>query len=316
MDNRLDGEDHDSSSQLDPVFKAQWLFKQHKYDDCIAHCTELLAANPYDQAVWYLKCRSLTLQAWVDDTDFEEEGVADALLDENATASLPRPGTSLSRPVTGTAVGQPGIRPVSSSGRPLSGFARPGTGSARPGSQGGIEGAMQARPGTSQRPVTALGRLVRLGTASMLSESGGPFIRVERLDLKKYAQRPELAKVLFDYILYHDHNPIYPKTSFVSSFGRSLAAGWRALVPHRKRGRIVGSATDSAVGQEDHQCAAPIPSPAVSGPGNNTHRPLALCSFAACTGGVRGGLEPCAASSRVPRATTRAFAARMQKSPR
>jgi len=41
----------------------------------------------------------------------------------------------------------------------------------------------------------------------MLSESGGPFIRVERLDLKKYAQRPELAKVLFDYILYHDHNP-------------------------------------------------------------------------------------------------------------
>jgi len=100
------------------------------------------------------------------------------------------------------------MRPVSSGGRPLSGYARPGTGSARPGSQGGsLEGAMQgARPGTS-RPVTALGRLVRLGTASMLSEAGGPFIRAERLDLKKYAQRPELAKVLFDYILYHDHNP-------------------------------------------------------------------------------------------------------------
>ena len=29
----------------------------------------------------------------------------------------------------------------------------------------------------------------------MLSEAGGPFIRVERLDLKKYAARPELAKV-------------------------------------------------------------------------------------------------------------------------
>ena len=38
-------------------------------------------------------------------------------------------------------------------------------------------------------------------------ESGGPFIRVDRLDLKKYASRPELAKVLFDYILYYDHNP-------------------------------------------------------------------------------------------------------------
>ena len=46
---------------LDPVFLAQHKFQQHKYEDCIALCTELLAANPYDQAVWYLKCRSLTL---------------------------------------------------------------------------------------------------------------------------------------------------------------------------------------------------------------------------------------------------------------
>ena len=156
-----------ASSSLDPVFNAMHKLKQHKYDDCIALCTELLAANPYDQAVWYLKCRALTLLAWVDDTDFEEEGVADVLLDENATAALPRPGTSLSRPMTGQGgLGVPGqgMRPVSASGRPLSGYARPGTGSARPDSQGGLQGAMQgARPGTS-RPVTALGRLVRLGT--------------------------------------------------------------------------------------------------------------------------------------------------------
>lgn len=198
-----------AATGLDPVYAAMQKFRQHKYDDCVAACTELLAANPYDQAVWYLKCRSLTMLTWVDDTDFEEEGVADALLDENATAALPRPGTSLSRPMTQAGVGVPGqgMRPVSASGRPLSGFARPGTGSARPDSQGGMQGALHgARPGTS-RPLTALGRLVRLGTASMLSESGGPFIRVDRLDLKKYASRPELAKVLFDYILYHDHNP-------------------------------------------------------------------------------------------------------------
>lgn len=55
--------------------------------------------------------------------------------------------------------------------------------------------------------MTALGRLVRLGTASMLSEAGGPFINVDRLDLRKYAARPALARTLFDYILYHDHNP-------------------------------------------------------------------------------------------------------------
>ena len=147
---------------------------------------------------------------WVDDTDFEEEGVAEVLLDENSTATLPRPGTSLTRPMA--QVGAPGVpgqgmRPMSASGRPLSGFARPGTGSARPGSNAGVEGAMAgARPGTS-RPTTALGRLVRLGTASMLSEAGGPFINVDRLDLRKYAARPALAKALFEYVLHHDHNP-------------------------------------------------------------------------------------------------------------
>ena len=63
-----------------------------------------------------------------------------------------------------------------------------------------------ARPGTS-RPVTALGRQVRLGTASMMSQHGGPFIDVDRLDLRKYAARPSIAKALCDFLLYHDHNP-------------------------------------------------------------------------------------------------------------
>lgn len=35
----------------------------------------------------------------------------------------------------------------------------------------------------------------------------GPFINVDRLDLRKYAQRPALAKILCDYIIYHLHNP-------------------------------------------------------------------------------------------------------------
>ena len=198
-----------SPQTLDPVFHAMQKLRQQKYEECIAACSELLATNPYDQAVWYLKARALTLSVWVDDTDFEEEGAADVLLDENATAALPRPGTSLSRPTTNAGIGVPGqgMRPVSASGRPLSGFARPGTGSARPDSKGGVAGALQgARPGTS-RPLTALGRLVRLGTASMLGEAGGPFIAVDRLNLKNYANHPELSKVLFDYILYYDHNP-------------------------------------------------------------------------------------------------------------
>jgi tetratricopeptide repeat protein 8 len=70
-----------------------------------------------------------------------------------------------------------------------------------------VEAAFQGtRPGTS-RPVTSSGRFVRLGTASMRTESGGPFIDANKLDFKKYSQRPHLAKVLADFIIYHDHNP-------------------------------------------------------------------------------------------------------------
>jgi tetratricopeptide repeat protein 8 len=52
------------------------------------------------QAVWYLKCRALTLKNWIDDTEIEEEGVAEVLMDDNAIAQCPRPGTSLARPMT------------------------------------------------------------------------------------------------------------------------------------------------------------------------------------------------------------------------
>lgn len=60
------------------------------------------------------------------------------------------------------------------------------------------------RVGTS-RPVTSSGRFMRLGTASMLSQAGGPFIDIDRLDLRKYAHRPLLAKALLDYMLYCEH---------------------------------------------------------------------------------------------------------------
>ena len=50
-------------------------------------------------------------------------------------------------------------------------------------------------------------RFVRLGTASLLSDGGGPFINLDKLDLRKYAARPCLARALCDYMLYHDHNP-------------------------------------------------------------------------------------------------------------
>lgn len=46
-------------------------------------------------------------------------------------------------------------------------------------------------------------RFMRLGTASLAAAAeGGPFIMADKLDLRKYAARPNLARVLCDYILY------------------------------------------------------------------------------------------------------------------
>lgn len=128
----------------------------------------------------------------MDEVEYEEEGLAESLLDENAIASLPRacvracvqqaqsalhlsialyctavctgPGTSLRVATRGSGTSQ-GVRPLSQSGRPLSGFLRPGTTSGRPGT---VEQALRT-PRTAQtaRPVTsASGRHVRLGTVS------------------------------------------------------------------------------------------------------------------------------------------------------
>jgi tetratricopeptide repeat protein 8 len=132
--------------------------------------------------------------------------------------AAPRPGTSLSRPLTqaGTSAA---MRPLTQSVRPTTGFARPGTssrpltGAARLGTGQRMGTAQQrvatalrgSKPGTS-RPTTTSGRFVRLGTASLASQPGGPFINVEKLSMEKYAQRKHLARVLCDYILYNDHN--------------------------------------------------------------------------------------------------------------
>lgn len=227
---------------MDPAFRALSLLRRRRLDSCVAQCTELLNTNAFDLQAWYLKTRALTLQSWVDETEAEGDGVAELLLDDNAVAAAPRPGTSLARPLTtsgggglASRAGGGVMRPNSmAGGRPQSGFARPGTGmrtgmGSRAG--GGVEGAFRgARPGT-MRPVTTSGRFVRLGTASMAPQGGGgriggdggggegggasgggadpnaPFIDAASMDLAKYATRPALAKALCDYILYVDRNP-------------------------------------------------------------------------------------------------------------
>lgn len=163
-------------------------------------------------------------------------GVGDLLLDDNSMQAVPRPGTSLMSPLTHAGMSN-AIRPVSASGRPLTGVARPGTSSrpvisgadltGRAGTAAQRTGTAAQRSGTAQRtgtaqsrvatamrsakpgtarPLTTSGRFLRLGTASMATQPGGPFLVTERLDLRKYGARPHLARVLCDYILYSDHN--------------------------------------------------------------------------------------------------------------
>ena len=87
----------------------------------------------------------------------------------------------------------------------MSGVSRPGS------SAGGRPDALRTalstpRTARTARPVSSTsGRFVRLGTASMLSQPDGPFINMARLNIGKYASRPNIAKALFEYILYHEN---------------------------------------------------------------------------------------------------------------
>ncbi|XP_067009635.1 tetratricopeptide repeat protein 8 [Anabrus simplex] len=190
---------------MDPFYLSISLYRRRKYEDCVSICTELLQKNPYDQAIWTLKMRALTEQVYVDDIEAEEEGLAEAIMDDDMIAQVPRPGTSLRTPAS--AVGGPsqGMRPRTQTGRPLSGVVRPGTQSGRPGT---MEQALKTpRTARTARPITSQSaRTVRLGTASMLTEPGGPFIQMSRLNLGKYATQPNVSKALFEYIFYHEND--------------------------------------------------------------------------------------------------------------
>ncbi|XP_019317533.2 tetratricopeptide repeat protein 8 isoform X5 [Panthera pardus] len=203
-------------SEMEPLLLAWSYFRRRKFQLCADLCTQMLEKSPYDQepdpelpvtqAAWILKARALTEMVYVDEIDVDQEGIAEMMLDENAIAQVPRPGTSLKLPGTNQTGGpSPAIRPVTQAGRPITGFLRPSTQSGRPGT---MEQAIRTpRTAYTARPVTSTtGRFVRLGTASMLTSPDGPFINLSRLNLTKYAQKPKLAKALFEYIFHHEND--------------------------------------------------------------------------------------------------------------
>nr|DBA14647.1 TPA: hypothetical protein GDO54_005582 [Pyxicephalus adspersus] len=192
--------------EMDPLLQAWSYFRRRKFEQCSQLCGRILEKEPYDQAAWSLKTRALTEMVYVDEIDVDQEGIAEMTLDENSIAQVARPGTSLRQSTAKKIEGpSPAVRPVTQSGRPLTGFVRPGTQSGRPGT---MEQAIRTpRTANTARPITsASGRHVRLGTASMLTNPDGPFINLSRINLSKYAQSPNLAKTLFEYIFHHEND--------------------------------------------------------------------------------------------------------------
>jgi len=182
----------------DPLWLAQSKLRRRRFDECIAICTDILAKNPRDKAAWFIKTRAITENDYIDDCEMEEETLGDVMVSEEAMASLPRPGTSLNAPSTASANGRPrsgmamGMRPMSALNRPITGFTRPST---------------QSHSGSNSkgRPLTMNGRLLRLGTQSMLCESD-KFINAETLNLSKFCRDGVLSKVLINFLFYSEKN--------------------------------------------------------------------------------------------------------------
>ncbi|CAK5052616.1 unnamed protein product [Meloidogyne enterolobii] len=190
--------------QLDPLCLALFYFRANRIEDAHKECTRLLEKNSLDQAAWSLKLSCFAEEVYVDELENEEAGLADTFMDlGTAVATAARPGTSLYRPLTGTAGGpSPAVRPRTASGRPLSGMQRPESRL----KTGSMEQMLRtSRTSKTARPVSAsTARQARLGTASMLSKSENAFINLARLNVAKYARDKTVNRSLFDYVFLHE----------------------------------------------------------------------------------------------------------------
>ncbi|CAH0386517.1 unnamed protein product [Bemisia tabaci] len=227
---------------MDVFYSALSEFRRRKFEDCINHCTQILEKSPYDQAAWTLKMKALTAQVMVDDIEVEEEGIADSVLNETM-ATTARPGTSFKNPTVLQSLALGAQRPKTNTGRPVSGVVRPGT----IGSRGTLEQALRTpRSASSARPATAQsGRAIRLGTASMLTQSEGPFIQLSRLNLAKYASTKAVSKPLFQYIFYHENDILRAMDLVVEAMKVCDQKDWWWRLQHGKCYYIFGMMRDA-----------------------------------------------------------------------
>ncbi len=87
----------------------------------------------------------------------------------------------------------------------MTGFARPNSSRPLSGATDIREALQSSRRAGTARPMTTLGREIRLGTASLASANGS-MVDVEKLNVVKYASRTGIAMALVDYLLYVEHN--------------------------------------------------------------------------------------------------------------
>lgn len=88
----------------------------------------------------------------------------------------------------------------------MSGFARPGTNRAMTGmSRGNLSTAMAGQRQGTSRPITSGGRLVRLGTASLMQQ-GDVFLASDKIIAKNIIKKKHIAKAVVDYLIYVESN--------------------------------------------------------------------------------------------------------------
>ena len=99
----------------------------------------------------------------------------------------------------------------------MSGFMRPGTNRAMTGDKrGNLSTALAGQRAGTSRPITSGGRLVRLGTASLMS-GGDQFIMSDKIIAKNIVKKKHIAKAVVDYLIYVEQN--YRRALDISSEG-------------------------------------------------------------------------------------------------
>jgi len=195
------------------IYLLFYCYSIQNYKQCLSLCDELLAKNPTDQTVWFLKIRVLTEMSYINDTEYYDNdiGFDERLLNIDF---IPRSGTITSGSAPKSSGGRlihsatssgfnQSVRPSSSKGQFLPGFFRvanykdlASNSKSRRNTATGIE--------ISSVQISTPGRFVLLGTESLIDKGNNQLIDIEKLDLKKISSE-KISRALFLYIYYFEN---------------------------------------------------------------------------------------------------------------